>query len=360
MNNKKIADENNVYTEVSEEILCISNEPKMTKDRKSKWKRILFGFIGVLVIVILGGVITFFALKLKGESNLKAEEQYITYKGEKYKYRDGIINILCLGIDKWVPMAYIENERGNIGMSDAIVLVSIDTERDEVKAFAIPRETVTEVQTITQSGELGSTERMRICIQYAYGTSMQQSNELTMSAVSNLLYDIQIQRCCAINLDAVSTINDAVGGVDVQILEDIEDMEPRFPYGETVHLEGGLALRFIQIRNKNILEGSLLRTERQKQYVSAFIAKAKESVKKDPTIPITLFQELQDNGEMCTDITLEDITYLMPEVLGMSFSTDIVQRIPGESVVGEDGHTEFQMDSNAVKEMIIDTFYEKV
>ena len=336
-----------------------SRARKEKRKKRQKWQRILFWSVVVVAVILLGGMIAFFSFRLKGKIDLKVEEQYTTYNGKRYKYREGIVNILCLGIDKGVSMSYIEARRGNIGMSDAIILVSIDTKRNEVKAIAIPRDTVTEIQT-TIDGELSSKERMRLCIQYAYGVSMQQSNKLTVDAVSNLLYDLQIQRCCAINFEALPIINDAIGGVDVEVREDVEEWESRLPYGETVHLEGDLALRFVKVRNKHDLNGAALRTQRQKQYIEAFVEKAKRVVKKDPTIPLTIFQELQKDGNMCTDITAEDIMYLMPELLGISFSEDMVQMIPGESVVSEDGHTDYRMDVEAVKEIVINTFYEEV
>ena len=337
-------------------------EETMKQKKKRKWRNwqmILFWSVVVIVTVVFGGLASFYSLSMKGENNLKAEEQYTTYNGKKYRYRQEIINVLCLGIDKGVSMPYIEAQRGNIGMSDAIMLVSIDTKRNDVKILEIPRDTMTDIQQTTKDGELVSKERYQLCMQYAYGISMQQSNELTVNTVSDLLYGVQIQRCCAINFDALPIINDAIGGVDVEVLEDIEEWEPRLPYGETVHLEGRLALRFVKVRDKNNLDGAALRTERQKQYAIAFVEKAKEIVKKDPTIPITIFQELQKEGNMCTDVTVEDIMYLMPKILKMSISSDMVQMIPGKSVVGEDGYTEYHMDVDAVKEIIIDTFYEE-
>lgn len=336
-------------------------EPR-NKVRKKwrRWQNIIFWIIVIISILVLGGIIAFFSFQSKGKMDLKAEEQYITYDGKKYKYRQELVNILCLGIDKSVSMPYVEAERGNIGMSDAVILVSIDTKKNTIKAIAIPRDTVTEIQKTTKDGELSSKERMRLCIQYAYGISMQQSNELTVNAVSKMLYNLQIQRCCAINFEALPIINDAIGGVDVEVKEDIEEWESRLPYGETVHLEGELALRFVKVRNKYDLNGAALRTQRQKQYIEVFVQKAKSVVKKNPTIPLTIFQELQKDGNMCTDITVEDIMYLMPKVLRMSFSDDMVQMIPGESVVSQDGHTDYQMDIDAVKKIVIDTFYEEM
>ncbi len=352
MDNIKATEETDTH---KEEVL------KHKKKRKwQTWQKILFWSIVVIVTIILGGIISFYSLRSKGENDLRAKEQYTTYNGKKYKYKQEIVNILCLGIDKSVSMPYIEAERGNIGMSDAIMLVSIDTKRKDVKIIAIPRDTMTAVQTTTVEGELASKERYQICMQYAYGISMQQSNKLTVDTVSDLLYGVQIQRCCAINFEALPIINDAIGGVDVEVLEDIEEWEPRLPYGETVHLEGELALRFVKVRDKNNLDGAALRTERQKQYAVAFVEKAKDIVRRDPTIPVTIFQELQKDGNMCTDVTGEDIMYLMPKILKMSFSSDMVQMIPGKSVVGEDGFTEYHMDVDAVKKIIIDTFYEEV
>ena len=332
---------------------------KKNKKRQCKWRKFLWGSIIVIALVVAGGMIAYFSLRTKGKVDLRAEEQYTIYKSKKYKYRQEIVNILCLGIDKGVSMPYIRANRGNIGMADAIILVSIDTKKNEMKGIAIPRDTMAEIQT-TKNGELSSKEQMQLCIQYAYGVSMQQSNEFTKDAVSKLLYDIQIQRCCAINFDALAIINDAIGGVDVEVLENIEEWEPKLPYGETVHLDGALALRFVRVRNRHDLNGAAMRTERQKQYAEAFIDKAKDAIKSDPTIPLTVFQELQKDRNMCTDVTTEDIMFLVSEMPKISFSSDMIQMLPGKSVVGDDGHTNYRMDVDAVKEIIINTFYEEV
>lgn len=354
MDDKKVTDESANKTED----VCEHEEHKSMK-KKQWWQRFLLCTCVVLCVILLSGIVALHVLRSRGENNLKAEEKYITYDGKEYKYRQDIVNILCLGIDKDVPIQYIEDYRGNIGMSDAILLVSIDVKRDEMKIIAIPRDTMAEVQT-TIDGVYSAKEKLQICYQYAYGVSMQQSNQLTVDAVSHLLYDIQIQRCCAINCSALPEINDAIGGVDVEVLEDIEEWEPRLKYGETIHLDGELAFRFVNVRNKHRADGSVLRTQRQKQYALAFVDKAKSVIAENPSIPITIYQELQKEGNMCTDITLEDIAYLMPEVMGISFSDDMIQMLPGESTIGERGFAEFYMDADAVKELIINTFYEEV
>ena len=363
MNNINARKRTESDADISRKKLSEANKINNSKPTKNKRRKKYQGVVGWVVIsifiLLMGAVIAFFVFRLKGESNLNAEEQFITYEGKKYEYRKEIVNILCLGIDKSVPIAHIEAKRGNIGMADTIMLVSIDTKKHKVKVLAIPRDVMAEVQQ-TIEGNVVSEAKLQICMQYAYGMSMQQSNDLTVDAVSKLLYNTQIQRCCAINFEALPILNDAIGGVDVEVLEDIEEWVPELVYGETIHLEGDLAMRFVQTRNRNIVEGAALRTQRQKQYAVAFVQKAKSVIKTDPALPLTIFRELQKDGNMCTDITAEDITYLMPEILRISFSDDMIQMLPGECVVGEDGHTEYRMDVDLVKQIVIDTFYKEV
>lgn len=329
------------------------------KKKWEKWQKILAGIIICVFLLLLSGVSAFGILRSRGANGLKAEEQYMTYNGKEYRYREDVINILCLGIDKTIPLSYIEEGRNNLGMSDTIIVVSIDIKKNEVKCIAIPRDTMAEVQ-ITKEGKAVSKEIMQICYQYAYGVSMEQSNRLTMDAVSNLLCDIPIQRCCTINFEAIMEMNEAVGGVDVVVPEDLTEWDPNLIYGATVHLEGRSAQNFIQVRNTHSVDGAALRTQRQKQYILAFIEKAKSLIAEDPTFPIKLFQELQDKGYMCTDITMEDIAYLMPEVLDISFTDDMIQVLPGESVLGDNGLAEYHVDEDMLKKIVVDIFYEEM
>lgn len=327
------------------------------------WQKIFLGVVILLAVVLIGVAGTFFILRFKGKYELKAEKHYITYNEKEYRYRSEIVNILCLGIDKAIPLDETEEGRDNIGMSDVILLLSLDTQRDEAKIIAIHRDSLAELQTLTEDGEPGPREKSRICRQYAAGRTPEESNQLTMDAVSRLLYNIPIQRCCAINGNVVPALNDAIGGVDVVIQEDLGDWEPRFVYGEEIHLEGELAYRFIDVRNKSRIDGALLRTQRQKQYVRAFADKAKKVISSEPSVVFTLlkeFQNLQENRDICTDITTADIIYLLPEVLQISFSDDMIEVLPGESVEGEDGRVDYLLDTDAVTQIVIDTFYEEV
>ena len=50
---------------------------------------------------------------------------------------------------------------------------------------------------------------------------------------------------------------------------------------------------------------------------------------------------------------------MVPELLEMEVSDEVIQMLPGESVAGED-FLEYHTDKNAVKELVINTFYEEI
>ena len=49
----------------------------------------------------------------------------------------------------------------------------------------------------------------------------QDSCRYQAKAVSNLLYGVSIDHFCSVTMDAVAVINDAVGGVSVQVMDDM-------------------------------------------------------------------------------------------------------------------------------------------
>lgn len=359
-NMKKFDDDIEV---LSIEDLCEEEVSPVKKKKIRKkwpvWQKAVIGIATAVCVITLCGVGVFFAFRTVGENSLKAEANMnrTTYNGKEYQYKEDMINILCLGIDKSEAMEKKIERREILGMCDAVMLVCIDTKQNTLKIIAIPRDTMTDVSITDETGEVVRQEKMQLCYQYAYGMRAEQSGELTMDTVSKLLYNIPIEKFCAINFSALPIVNDAIGGVDLVVQEDFSSEIPEFVLGQEVHLEGDLALQYVRKRNKHLVNTTVLRTQRQKQYALAFLEKAKTVVADDMTLPVTIFQSLQEN--MSTNISIADITYLVPELLEMSLSEDIIEVLPGESALGEE-FVEFHQDVDAMKEMIISTFYEEV
>ncbi len=337
-----------------------------------RWKKVMLGLIAVIVVGIAGLTGGFFYLRAQGEKHLKtnvaaagdsAEAQeglYITYNNKKYQYNEDVINFLCLGIAKDVPIeektAITGLETGGEGFADAVILVSLNIASGKIKIFAIPRDTIVPVKVVDSAGYFVRTENIQLTAQHAYGQTAAEGAELMVDAVSNLFYKVPIQRYCSINLSAIPILNDAIGGVDVQVLEDINGSTGTYRAGETIHLEGKMAEDYVRQRDTNIYGSSLNRLEREKQYITNYFATAKEAIKKDMTLPITIYNSLQ--GNMFTNITVEDIAYLVPELLNIPLSAEDMMTIPGEATWGE--YMEYNVDTDQLKEIVINNFYKEI
>lgn len=339
---------------------------------RKRWKKVLLGLIAIIVVGIAGLTGGFFYLRAQGEKHLKtnvaaagdsAEAQeglYITYNNKKYQYNEDVINFLCLGIAKDVPIeektAITGLETGGEGFADAVILISLNIESGKIKIFAIPRDTIVPVKVVDSAGYFVRTENIQLTAQHAYGQTAEEGAELMVEAVSNLFYKVPIQRYCSINLAAIPILNDAIGGVDVQVLEDVSGPTGTYHAGDTIHLEGEMARDYVQQRDTNIYGSSLKRLEREKQYMTNYFATAKEAVKNDMTLPVTLYQSLQPN--MCTNITVEDIAYLVPELLKIPLDAEDMMTIPGEATWGE--YLEYNVDTEQLKEIVINNFYKEI
>lgn len=340
------------------------------KFRLKRWHKAVIAGFSVLILLAGGAAGGFFYLRAQGEKNLKTEVPetsegaqpeekegiFVTYKGKQYKYNENIINFLCLGIDKDVPIE--EKRTGDIeGLADAVLIASVDVEDGLVQLLAIPRDTIVPVKVMDSSGNFNRNENVQITMQYAYGRTAEESCELMAETVSNLLFRLPIQRYCSINFEAVPTLNDAIGGVDVEVLEDIYGEHCTLYARTTAHLDGYEALDYIRWRDEWVAESSMGRLERQKQYMLNYFNQAKDEIRNDLSLPVKVFQELE--GNMCTNVTVSDITYLVPELLDITLDTENIAMVPGEVVQGETLE-EYHVDEDALKELVISRFYEEV
>ena len=364
----EIIEEDSFEEEKEEEGVSPDNKKIKKKSRLKRWQKICIGVAAVLIVLIGGLAGSFMYLRAKGEKNLKVQVSeaqddesaregiFITYNGKEYQYNENIINFLCLGIDKDIPIEQ-KRDTGSEGLADAVLLVSVDVEDNLISLLAIPRDTIVPVKVQDAQGNFVRTENGQITLQYAYGKTAEDSCELMLDAVSNLLYKVPIQRYCSINFQAVPTLNDAIGGVDVEVLEDIWGEHCTLYQGTVAHLDGYEALDYIRWRAEWEAGSSMTRLERQKQYMSNYFAQAKEAVKSDLTLPVRVFGEL--SGNMCTNVTVEDISYLVPELLDISLDMENIAMIPGE-VYQPGEYEEYYVYEEELKQLVVNMFYEEV
>lgn len=348
---------------------------KKKKKKKSK-KFVFFVTLGTVVISLLLIVaITLIVLLLNGQksligenkntsaqiqtpANVEVDDDYIVYNGEKYKYNDKVTTILFAGIDKTSDQ-HIEGVLGTAGQADSLFTMALNTETGKYKLMAISRDTMVDVNICDSNGNFKGTEKMQICLSHGYGDGKDTSTENLKRSVSRLFFGIPINSYMIIDLDAISILNDAVGGVTVNVVEDLSHKDSALVKGKTVTLKGEQAVTYVRYRDIYKDENqNNLRMERQKSYLNSFIHQTIDLTKKDISTPITLYNQIADYTK--TDIDASKITYLASVFLQSGFSADEdLIKIPGETVLGEK-YAEYYVDTNEFFKIVLDTYYTKV
>ena len=317
----------------------------------------------MVVIVILGiFVLLFFLVRYKGKKNLEANiaaEQHdvfeemasfqntIDYHGTTYQYRKDIVNILCIGVDKEEAMWERDDDGGSVGQADAVFLVSLDFEHSNIRILAIPRDTMVSIVACDENGNEMGAFTGQLALQYAYADGQEKSCSLVIGQVADILKnEVPINGYVAMNLSCIGTVNDAVGGVTVEMDDDYTLYNAKFKKGATVHLQGEEAQEFVQGRDITVSGSAYSRIGRQKRYLKAFISQAKKTLAQNPALAVNLMSQLSDY--MLTDISTDEVLYISTELSGCNFDEENMQILQGNIQMGEQ-YEEYYLDDEAVQ-----------
>lgn len=285
------------------------------------------------------------------------QEGDVRYEGVHYRYNSEILTFLFMGIDKQGEVKDAESGIDG-GQSDAIFLLVLNPKTKEASVIGVNRDTMTDIDVYSKGGAYMGTVTGQVTLQHGYGDGRELSCERSMKAVSGLFYNLPIHGYFAVNMGAIPLINDAVGGVEVEVLENVKNGEKLlFREGDTVHLQGMDAYYYLKVRDIGSFESAGRRMERQKQYLTAYAAAALSAIKKDITLPVTLYNTL--SKYMVTDITIDEVSYLAAQAAGYSFGEENIYSLTGETIMGEK-FEEFYVDEEALYELILRVFYEQV
>ena len=287
----------------------------------------------------------------------------ISYDGKLYEYNENLVNILFLGID---VKGEIQEDVIEPHQADSLMLVTMDTVKKEVSVLSIPRDSVTDIQVYDIYNQYVDTIKSPIAISHSYGDQSSFSDELTVEAVSNLLYSLPIYRYAAVDMMAVADINDSVGGITLEILEDLTKKNPKMKKGETYTLLGNDATIYACWRDTTIDESPIGRMNRQNQYLKELFKQGKLKTKENVLFPVTVFESIED--KVSTNLSLDEITYLAKQIVENDMDiTENASTVPGTMEHIEEGRFEdypypmgYIVDEEALKNMIIDKYYIEV
>ncbi len=283
------------------------------------------------------------------------KEGWIRYNDKVYEYNTDVMTFLVMGIDQMNSVKESTTTTGG-GQSDANFLVVVNPDRQDISLVALNRDTMTEIEMYGM-GEDGNsiTTVAQLATQHGFGDGKELSCALVKKAVSKLFYNLPIHGYIAVNMGAIAEINDCVGGVEVTALEDV--LKANVKKGDTVTLKGMDAFWYVKYRDTTVFESNVNRLARQKQYLKAFSVKLKDAIQNDITLPMTMYQSL--SKYMVTDISTQEVTYLVGELLNYQVNSDTIYSLEGETIMGEK-FEEFYPDKEALRELMIQLFYREV
>ncbi|WP_017295156.1 LCP family protein [Geminocystis herdmanii] len=264
-----------------------SNNQKFVNNSVSKSPKnpnwLLMGFGLSAIAVISSAMGAFLALSLSNTPLRQARltpEQEAVFNDEETLTFDTLqipklsrpVNILVLGIKVTtddVPhlvhedVGYHALVNSFEGLSDSMLLLRVDPEKDYVTVLSIPRDTKTLVRgrgitKINDANALGGPA-------------------LAAESVSHLLNDVPIDRYIRINVQGVEKFIDALGGVNLYVPQNMKYTDHSqhlyidLKEGQQ-HLDGDKALQFLRFRYDAY--GDVGRVQRQQTFMRALIEQA--------------------------------------------------------------------------------------
>ena len=290
----------------------------------------------------------------RNQTDLSQNSDIVEYKGETYRYNDHLSNYLFLGIDTRETVDTYQSQ-ADAGQADAIFLVSMDRATEKIKVLFIPRDSMTRIEVFNPYGQsLGETTD-HLNIQYAFGDGKEKSCELMKTAVSDMLDGLPIQGYCSMNMDGISVITDFVGGIQLTIPDDsLADVNPEYKKGAVVDITGETAEQFVRYRDIDKTQSALVRQERQKTFLQALVQKAQEKAGEDAGFVTGLY----DSVKSYTVTNMGNDIFAKLLAASQNGITD-TETVPGEGTHGEN-FDEYHIDEDALSDLIISMFYEKI
>ena len=321
--------------------------------KKTHVRKLVFS-VAILILVL---VMLYSGLQILESTVLYREQgergftsKTISRNGQAYFPRQDITTVLVMGIDRYGAVedsGYYQN----VGASDMNILLIFDEVTKNCSVLHLNRDTMLEMPVLGLGGKKAGTYYGQLALSHTYGTGLADSCENTKEAVSNFLYGIEIDYYVAMHMDAISILNDAVGGVTVNNTEDFSEVNPFITLG-TVTLKGQQAIDFVRTRKDVGDQLNLSRIQRQQTYLDGFVDAFRVQRDNDPGFIVTAYEEVQPY--LVTDCSVNVISGMV-ERFG-DFQVSEVVTPEGENVLGEE-YFEFYVDEEKLDELILRLFY---
>ncbi|MEU1159368.1 LCP family protein [Streptomyces sp. NPDC005921] len=191
--------------------------------------------------------------------------------------KDKAINLLIIGTDKRTGAGNEGyGDTGSVGHADTNILLHISKDRSNATALSIPRDLIVDVPDCPTEQSDGSQKVIAGTTDVRFNTSLGQDGRTASCTVRTVteLTGIQPDNFMVADFNAVKTLTDAVGGVEVCLAKDIDDKQSHLKLSKGTHnISGETALAFVRTRHSVGFGGDLSRIQLQQQFLSALMRK---------------------------------------------------------------------------------------
>lgn len=282
----------------------------------------------------------------------QSSAQSIEIDGIAYQPKKNLTTILLMGIDRPTDQQRVGNRNG--GQADFLRLIVIDSSNKTVSQLQIDRDTMTPITVLGVLGDRSGIRTAQISLSHGFGDGGEQSCELAVEAVSNLLLNTPIDFYLAMNLDGISELNDLVGGVTVTLEDDFSALDPTMTKGKTLTLTGDQAEIFVRGRHSVGVGTNESRMVRQEQYMAELTTLMDAKQNEDADFVGTLYDAL--TPYLTTNMSRGRL--INEAWAAKDYEREPVIKPEGVHEVGADGFMQFTVDEASLQEAVLTLFYE--
>jgi len=323
------------------------------KKKKHGSELVFFGIILILVLMMLysGLRILESTVLYRGQDQEPVfESKTITRDGVDYFPRQDITTVLVMGIDKYGPVEKSDMYT-NTGASDMNMVLIFDEVNEICNVLHINRDTMLEMPVLGIGGRPAGTYYGQLALAHTYGTGLEDSCENVRKTISDFLYGVELDYYVAMHMDAIGILNDAVGGVTVNVTEDFSAVDPTIGLGE-VKLMGEHAINYVRTRREVGDQLNISRIQRQQKYMDGFVDSFRRAMTEETDLIISAYEQVQPY--LVTDCSANAISGMVDRFSGYRINEVVVPE--GRNVMGEK-YYEFYVDEQLLDELILRLFY---
>ncbi len=316
--------------------------------------------ITTVLIVILSVVVAFSGFMLvdiayssnNSDDTTVSSKKTITVDGVDYFPRQDVTVFLLMGIDERGKVKE-SNSYTNTGEADMVALAVFDEVDKSYSVLTLNRDTMMDINVLGVTGNPAGTIFAQLALAHTYGSGLEDSCENTVRTVSNFLSGVVVDYYLSMNMDAIAILNDAVGGVTVNVVDDFSGVDETIPMGE-VTLNGEQALSYVHTRKDVGNQMNISRMDRHKEYMEGFVTAFSDKVKEDDTFVLNTYEDVAPY--IVSDCSVNTLSSMLNRYADYELREIVSPQ--GENVLTKK-YMEYYVDEDALNELVLKMFYTK-